>query len=210
MEKKMRIAVFASGNGTNLQAIIDASTKGDLPAEISLVVSNKADSYALKRANKHNIPAFYISSVDFDNRNNFVNSMKSKLEEERIDFIALAGYMRKIPPEIVTQFQHRITNIHPALLPSFGGKGMYCLRVHRTVLEYGCKVSGVTIHLVDNIFDHGPIIAQQCVQVLENDTPETLAERIMIQEHILYPKVLKWFAEDRVLIHNRHVIIKLE
>ncbi len=206
----MRIAVFASGNGTNLQAIIDASTKGDLPAEISLVVSNKADSYALKRANKHNIPAFYISSGDFDNRDNFVNSMKSKLEEERIDFIALAGYMRKIPPEIVTQFQHRITNIHPALLPSFGGKGMYCLRVHRTVLEYGCKVSGVTIHLVDNIFDHGPIIAQQCVQVLENDTPETLAERIMIQEHILYPKVLKWFAEDRVLIHNRHVIIKLE
>ncbi len=206
----MRIAVFASGNGTNLQAIIDASIKGDLPAEISLVVSNKADSYALKRANKHNIPAYYISSGDFDNRDNFVISMKSKLEEERIDFIALAGYMRKIPPEIITQFQHRITNIHPALLPSFGGKRMYGLRVHQTVLEYGCKVSGVTIHLVDNIFDHGPIIAQQCVQVLENDTPETLAERIMIQEHFLYPKVLKWFAENRVLIHNRHVIIKPE
>jgi len=203
----MRLAVFASGTGTDLQSIIDATIDGKLSAEIGLVLSNKIDSGALQRARNHGILDIYLSSKEFDSRDEFVANMMNILESNRIDFIALAGYLRKVPPEIVEKFKNRITNIHPALLPSFGGKGMFGMRVHRAVIEYGCKVSGVTIHLVDNDYDRGPIIAQRCVPVLDDDTPETLAERVLEVEHKLYPEVLQWFAEKRVKISGRKIFI---
>jgi len=197
--------VFASGSGTNLQAIIDAVEDGKLDAEIGLVLSNKSDAYALKRAIVHHIPDVYISSKDFNHRDEFVNEMIGILDEHNIDFIALAGYLRKVPPEVVEKYRNRITNIHPALLPSFGGKGMYGIRVHRAVLEYGCKVTGVSVHIVDNEYDHGAIVAQRCVPVNEQDTPETLAKKVLAIEHRLYPEVLQWFAQGRVHICGRLV-----
>jgi len=137
----------------------------------------------------------------------FVGALINILERNRIDFIALAGYLRKVPPEIVGKFKNRIVNIHPALLPSFCGKNMYGMRVHREVIEYGCKVTGITIHLVDNDYDRGPIVAQRCVPVLDDDTPETLAERVLTVEHKLYPEVLQWFADDRIFIDDKKVKI---
>ena len=203
----MRIAVFASGNGTDLQSIIDATVNGKLSAEIGLVLSNNQDSGALQRARNHGILDVYLSSKDFDSRDKFVGALINILECNRIDFIALAGYLRKVPPEIVGKFKNRIVNIHPALLPSFCGKNMYGMRVHREVIEYGCKVTGVTIHLVDNDYDRGPIVAQRCVPVLDDDTPETLAERVLTVEHKLYPEVLQWFADDRIFIDDKKVKI---
>ncbi|MCD6594455.1 phosphoribosylglycinamide formyltransferase [bacterium] len=203
----MRIAVFASGNGTDLQSIIDATVNGKLSAEIGLVISNNQNSGALQRARNHGILDVYLSSKDFDSRDKFVGALINILECNRIDFIALAGYLRKVPPEIVGKFKNRIVNIHPALLPSFCGKNMYGMRVHREVIEYGCKVTGVTIHLVDNDYDRGPIVAQRCVPVLDDDTPETLAERVLTVEHKLYPEVLQWFADDRIFIDDKKVKI---
>ena len=201
----MRIAVFVSGGGTNLQSIIDAAEGGKLSAEVSLVLSSRPDAYALKRAENHNIPAVYLSSKEFQSRDDFLRAMFDVLDEHKIDFIALAGYMKKVPPEIVKKYKNRITNIHPALLPAFGGKGMYGMRVHQAVIEYGCKVTGVTIHIVDEEYDHGPIVAQKCVPVSDHDTPETLAERVLAIEHLLYPQVLEWFAQDKVIVSGNIV-----
>ena len=203
----MNLAVFVSGSGTNLQAIIDAVAGGKLSAKIRLVLSSRPDAFALQRAEKHGIPAVYLSSKEFDSREKFVRAMMETLQRHQVDFIALAGYMRRVPPEVVQKFKNRITNIHPALLPAFGGKGMYGILVHRAVIEYGCKVTGVTVHIVDEEYDHGPIVAQRCVHVLDDDTPETLAARVLEVEHQLYPEVLQLFAEGRVIVEGRRVKI---
>jgi len=205
--ERMNLAVFVSGSGTNLQAIIDAVAEGKLSAKIRLVLSSRADAFALRRAEKHGIPTVYLSSKEFDSREKFVRAMMETLQRHQVDFIALAGYMRRVPPEVVQKFKNRITNIHPALLPAFGGKGMYGIRVHRAVIEYGCKVTGVTVHIVDEEYDHGPIVAQRCVPVLDDDTPETLAARVLEVEHQLYPEVLQLFAEGRVIVEGRRVKI---
>jgi len=205
--ERMNLAVFVSGSGTNLQAIIDAVAGGKLSADIKLVLSSRPDAFALQRAEKHGIPAVYLSSKEFDSREKFVRTMMDALERHQVDFIALAGYMRRVPPEVVQKFKNRITNIHPALLPAFGGKGMYGIRVHRAVIEYGCKVTGVTVHIVDEEYDRGPIVAQRCVPVLDDDTPETLAARVLEVEHQLYPEVLQLFAEGKVIVEGRRVKI---
>ncbi len=203
----MNLAVFVSGSGTNLQAIIDAVAEGKLSADIKLVLSSRRDAFALQRAEKHGIPAVYLSSKEFDSREEFVRAMMETLQRHQVDFIALAGYMRRVPPEVVQRFKNRITNIHPALLPAFGGKGMYGIRVHQAVIEYGCKVTGVTVHLVDEEYDRGPIVAQRCVPVLDDDTPEALAARVLEVEHQLYPEVLQLFAEGKVKVEERRVRI---
>jgi len=206
--EKLCIAVFASGRGTDLQSIIDAIEAGKLDAQIVMVLSNKKDAIALERARKHGIPAVYLSSKDFDERDEFVSTMLEELERHGANFIALAGYLRKVPPEVIQKYRNRIVNIHPALLPSFGGKGMYGMRVHEAVIEYGCKVTGVTIHIVDEHYDHGLVVAQRCVEVRDDDTPETLAARVLEVEHQLYPEVLQWFAEGKVEVIGRKVLIK--
>jgi phosphoribosylglycinamide formyltransferase-1 len=203
----LRLAIFASGRGTNFQAILDAIAARRLQAQVVLYVSNRPDAGALQIARSARIPAAVIEERQFVEAADYERTLLEHMAKHEVNFIALAGFMRKIPAGVVRQFRHRIVNIHPALLPSFGGKGMYGHRVHAAVLEYGCKVTGVTVHLVDEEYDTGPPILQRCVPVLDDDTPESLAVRVLEVEHQLYPEALQLFAEDRVRIYGRRVHI---
>ncbi len=204
----MRLAVFASGGGSNFQAILDAIQRGELPAEVGLLVSDRPTAGAIRRAEAHRIPAAILPPSTFEDESAYVYALQKQLDEHRVNFIALAGYLKKIPSPIVQQYYGRMINIHPSLLPAFGGKGMYGLRVHRAVLAYGAKWTGATVHLVDEEYDHGPIVLQEPVPVLPEDTPEILAARVLRVEHRLYPKALGLFAENRVEINGRTVTIK--
>ena len=203
----MNIAVFASGRGSNFQAILNAIHQGFLPARVTLFVSNNAGAGAFEIARSHNIPAVHISRKQFSSEEAFASSLLNELREHSVDFIALAGYLKRIPSVVVGSYRNRILNIHPALLPSFGGDGMYGHHVHEAVLARGVKVSGATVHLVDEEYDQGPIVLQKAIVVDEHDTPESLAPKILIIEHELYPAALKAFAENRVSINERIVWI---
>ena len=206
----LRLAVLASGRGSNFQAILAAIATQRLRVQVVLCISNRADAGALQIARAVQIPVAVIEEKTFANALEYASALLRQLAKHEVNFIALAGFMRKIPVEVVRLFRHRIINIHPALLPSFGGKGLYGHRVHEVVLAYGCKVSGATVHFVDEEYDTGPPILQRCVAVLENDTPETLATRVLEIEHQIYPEALQLFAEDRVRVEERkvHVFIK--
>ncbi|MDZ7291235.1 MAG: phosphoribosylglycinamide formyltransferase [candidate division KSB1 bacterium] len=203
----LRLAIFASGRGSNFQALLDAIAAKRLSAQVVLCVSNRPDAGALQIARSGNIPAVVIEEKHYATASEYEAELLEQLAKHEVNFIALAGFLRKIPIGVVRQFRHRIVNIHPALLPSFGGKGMYGHRVHEAVLEYGCKVSGATVHLVDEEYDTGPPILQRCVPVLDDDTPETLAARVLKVEHQIYAEALQLFAEDRIHIEGRRVRI---
>jgi phosphoribosylglycinamide formyltransferase-1 len=203
----LRLAVLASGGGTNLQAIIDASEKGEIDAAVVLVISNNSDAGALERARNHNIEVLHLSGRQFSSQKEYDRRLLEILRDRRVDLIALAGYMKLLSPQVVAAYRHRILNIHPALLPGFGGRGMYGIRVHRAVIESGAKVSGVTVHIVDEQYDHGPIVAQRTVPVLDDDTPETLAQRVLVQEHLIYKEVIQRFAENRVRVAGQRTHI---
>ena len=205
---KLRIGVFASGRGSNFRAILEAIEEGRLDAEVRLLLSNVSDSGAMKLAAEWDVPTACVSSQAFASRDLFVKAMLETLEEHGVKLIALAGYMKKVPSEVVSAYRHRIVNIHPALLPSFGGKGMYGHHVHEAVLAHGCKVTGVTVHIVDEAYDRGPIVAQRCVPVEEEDTLESLAERVLKVEHRIYAETLQLFAEGRVEVRGRRVFIR--
>ena len=194
----MRLAVFASGGGTNFQAILNAIDTGDLSAEMACCVSNTSDAEALERARKQNVPTEVIPPSAFEAPAAFGRALLDTLTAYDTTFVALAGYMQKIPPNVVEEYRGRMTNIHPALLPAFGGKGMYGMHVHRAVLNYGVHWSGATVHLVDEEYDHGPIVLQEPVPVYADDTPDELADRIRKVEHRIYPEALRLFAENRV------------
>jgi len=196
---KLNLAVFVSGGGTNLQSIIDAVGAGKLDADIRLVLSNKSDAYGLTRARNAGIPTAVISSKDFPDRDAFIERFLGILDEHNVDFIALAGYLRKIPLEIIDRYRSRIVNIHPGPLPDFGGKGMYGIRVHEAVLEAGLKETCVTIHYVTEGYDEGAVIATRAVPVLPDDTPEILQKRVLKVEHELYPEVLQRFTESHMV-----------
>lgn len=206
----LRLAVLASGSGTNLGAIVANISSGNLDSEIRLVISNKAEAGALKIAKSHGIPAFHLELSQFPNQNAFDDYFLQLLAQHQVEMIILAGYLKKLSAGVVQGYRQRILNIHPALLPAFGGKGMYGHHVHQAVLDYGCKVSGVTVHIVDPEYDSGPPILQRCVPVLQDDTPESLAARILIVEHQIYSEAIQLFAERRVEISGRKVIIKPE
>lgn len=203
----MRLAVFASGGGTNFQAILDAIADGDLPATVALCVSNRPDAGALERAERHDVPTAVLDPDAFSSAKAFAEELLSTLSDFRVTFIALAGYLRKIPSPVIERFRHRITNIHPALLPAFGGKGMYGMNVHRAVVEHGVRWSGATVHLVDETYDTGPIVLQEPVPVYPEDTPQQLADRILPVEHRLYSEALRLFAEGRIRLEGRTVHI---
>jgi phosphoribosylglycinamide formyltransferase 1 len=203
----LRLAVFASGSGSNFQAIIDAAEQGSLPAELALCLSNKETAGALERARQHGIATAVLSPESFLEEAQYAATLLDVLERHGVNFVALAGFMKRIPPAVVSAFHHRMTNIHPALLPAFGGHGMYGIRVHRAVLEYGARWTGVTVHLVDEDYDTGPIVLQQPVPVQQDDSPETLAARVLEAEHRLYPEALRLFAENRVTVEGRRVVI---
>jgi formyltetrahydrofolate-dependent phosphoribosylglycinamide formyltransferase len=200
--ERLRLGVFASGKGSNFQAIYHAIQDGNLYAEIVLLLTNNPEAGALDFAKAHQIPAAVVNSQDFAGRDAFVEAMLTALKNRAVGWIALAGYMKKVPPEIIQAYPDRIFNIHPALLPSFGGKGMYGHFVHEAVLKQGCKVSGVTVHLVDEVYDRGPIVAQRCVPVREGDSPESLAARVLRTEHQLYWQALQLAAEGRLQVRD--------
>lgn len=199
----MNIAVFASGRGSNFQAILNALQRGQLPARITLLVSNKSSAGALELARTHGIPAVHISPVQFSSEKAYVDRLLELLNEHNVQLIALAGYLKKIPSRVIERFRNRIVNIHPALLPKFGGAGMYGIHVHEAVLAAGETVSGATVHLVDEEYDRGAILIQRTVEVAATDTPESLAAKVLTIEHELYPQVLRAFAEGRVHFNGK-------
>jgi phosphoribosylglycinamide formyltransferase-1 len=206
--KKLNLVVLASGGGTNLQAIIDNIEAGKLNAQIRAVISNNSKAYALERARNHHIPAIHLSHKQFDSSEEFDQKLLSILKENETDMIVLAGYMKMIAPTIIRQYKNRIINIHPALLPSFGGKGMYGIHVHEAVIKSGAKVTGVSVHLVDEIYDHGAIVLQKTAPVMDDDTPESLAERVLKVEHQAYSEALQLFAEDKIEVKGNRTYLK--
>ena len=186
----LRIAVLASGRGTNLQALIDhfSAPGANANGKIELVASNKMDVMALERAKRAEIAAETFDATD-DGR-----ALLELLEKHRIDLVVLAGYMKRVPPSVVRRFHSRIVNIHPGLLPEFGGAGMYGAKVHQAVIASGARTTGVTVHFVDDEFDHGPVVAQWRIKVNDDDTPETLAERVLDIEHAIYPRAVEMIA----------------
>ena len=201
----MNIAIFASGNGTNLQAIIDAVSRGEIKAKIVLVVSDNKDAYALTRAKKASIETFVLSPKGFSaeggpasggkTREDYDKEIIKELQKHNIGLVVLAGFMRLVSPHFVKEYNNRIINIHPSLLPAFKGT-----RGIRDAFESGVKTTGVTVHFVDSELDHGPIILQEAVKVNENDTLETLEKRIHEVEHRLYPKAIRLFVDGKIKI----------
>ena len=176
----IRVGVLVSGGGTNLQAIIDAVKKGDITnASLEVVISNKKDAYALTRAKENGIPAECVCIRDYDTREEFNRALIDRIDSYNLDLIVLAGFLVVLPPELTSKYKNRIINIHPSLIPSFCGNGFYGLHVHEKALERGVKVTGATVHFVDEGNDTGPIIYQKAVEVKPGDTPETLQKRVM-------------------------------
>ncbi len=203
----MNIAVLASGGGSNLQALLDAWRAGHFrQAQIVLVGSDKPGAGALKRAAALNIPTLSLDGREFPNAVAFDQALMARLAEYKIDLICLAGYMRILTPAFVQAYAKRILNIHPSLLPAFGGKGMYGHHVHEAVLASGARFSGCTVHYVDEGTDTGPIILQAVVPVLDQDTPASLAERVLIEEHRLYPRAVALYCEERLTVVGKRVL----
>jgi len=186
-----RIAVFLSGGGSNLQSLIDATKSGILKAQVVYVVSSKRKAYGLERAAKEGIDSAVFKPKKYPSPEAAGEDLLNKLKKRGVDYIALAGYLSLLPPVVVQTYRNKIVNIHPALLPKYGGKGMYGHHVHEAVLAAGDKESGVSVHLVDEIYDHGRVLEQMRVPVLPDDSPDTLAARVLKQEHKLYPRVLQ-------------------
>ncbi|MEW6608143.1 MAG: phosphoribosylglycinamide formyltransferase [bacterium] len=199
---KLKIGILASGRGSNLQAIIDAVELGNLSADIAIVISDNKDAYALIRAQKYGIKTLFLDPKGF-RREDYDRKVVEVLQEENIELVVLAGFMRIITPYFVNAYKNRIMNIHPALLPSFPG-----LHGQRQAIDYGVKISGATVHFVDEGCDTGPIILQAAVNVENDDTEETLSGRILEQEHKIYPQAIHLYAEGKLKVIGRKVRIK--
>ncbi len=197
-----RLAVLASGGGSNLQAILDSN----VPARVALVITDRP-AHALERANARGIEAVCLDRRSFADKAAFNQALLDKLLEARIDAIVLAGYLSILDARLVERFAGRILNVHPSLIPSFCGMGYYGLKVHQAVLDYGCKLTGATVHFVDAGADTGPIVFQKSVEVLEGDTPESLQARVLKFEHELLPLAVKLLAEGRLKIDGRRVTV---
>ena len=189
--------MFISGGGTGLQSIIDAAKAGILSARVALVVSSTKKAFGLERAARENIEAFVFRQKDYESPEAAAADLLARLRERHIDYIALAGYLKLLPAQIVRAYPRRILNIHPALLPKYGGPGMYGHFVHEAVLASGDKETGPSVHLVDEIFDHGKILAQVRIPVRPDDTPETLQARVQAEEHKLYPRVIEQLIKGK-------------
>ena len=196
----LRVGVLVSGGGTNLQAILDAVDSGKITnAKVEVVISNNADAYALERAKKHGVAAECVSPKDFASRDEFNEALLAKVDSYELDLIVLAGFLVKIPAAMIAKYRNKIVNIHPSLIPSFCGVGYYGLKVHEAALARGVKLTGATVHFVDEGMDSGPIILQKAVQVLPGDTPEVLQRRVMEQaEWILLPQAIDMIANGRI------------
>ena len=207
-----KIAVLVSGGGTNLQALIDAEARGELGCgKISLVIASKPDVYALERAKNNGIEAIVLARKEYSDIAAYSEALADTLEQKGTDLVVLAGFLTIIDEQVYERFPNKILNVHPALIPSFCGKGYYGLRVHEAALEKGVKVSGATVHIVTPECDAGPIVLQKAVAVKEDDTPETLQRRIMEEaEWKILPEAVKLFCEGRIRVENNKVYIKGE
>lgn len=203
----LKLCVFASGSGSNLKAVIKASLSGAIRSKVVLVISNNSTSGALKTAAQFNIPFKHLSQKLFKTEKEFTENILEVLKEYKIDIILLAGYMKMLNPKLIKNFHSRIINIHPALLPKFGGKGMFGIHVHEAVLKSKEKVTGATVHFVNEVYDSGAIIKQNEVKVLKGDDPVKLQKRVLRAEHKLYSEVIKLFEENRIKVRNNKVMI---
>lgn len=207
----LKVAVLVSGGGTNLQAIIDAVGAGTITnTEISLVISNNKNAFALERAKNAGIPAKCISPKDFDNRALFNEALIAELDQAQVDLIVLAGFLVVIPEQMIQKYRNRIINVHPSLIPSFCGTGYYGLKVHEAALARGVKVSGATVHFVDEGTDTGPIILQKAVEICQDDTSEVLQRRVMEQaEWVILPQAINLIANGNVSVEDNKVHINV-
>jgi phosphoribosylglycinamide formyltransferase-1 len=205
MNGQPSIAVLISGSGSNLQAIIDASEKGKIPCRVGIVISNKADAYGLVRARNHGIPTEVVSHKEFSSREAFDGKLVEVIRKSGAELVCLAGFMRVLTPLFVRSFPNRILNIHPALLPSFPGT-----HGPKQALDYGVRFSGCTVHFLDEGVDTGPIVVQAVVPVYDDDTEETLAARILVQEHRIYPMAIRLFFQGRLAVKGRRVQVMNE
>ena len=205
----LKIAVCVSGGGTNLQAIIDAVESGVITnTEIKVVISNNKNAYALERAKNHNIEGICISPKEYETRDAFNKAFLEKLDSYEVDLVVLAGFLVVIPPEMIAKYRNRIINVHPSLIPSFCGTGFYGLKVHEGALARGVKVTGATVHFVDEGTDTGPIILQKAVYIENGDTAEVLQKRVMEQaEWVILPKAIDLIANGKVSIVDGHAVI---
>ena len=206
----LKVAVCVSGGGTNLQAIIDAVENGTITnTEIKVVISNNKNAYALERAKNHNIEGICISPKDYETRAEFNKAFLEKLDSYEVDLVVLAGFLVVIPPEMIAKYRNRIINVHPSLIPSFCGTGFYGLKVHEGALERGVKVTGATVHFVDEGTDTGPIVLQKAVYIENGDTPEVLQKRVMEQaEWVILPKAIDLIANNKVTIVDGKAIVE--
>ncbi len=203
MAELLKLGVLISGSGSNLQSIIDHIENGTLPAQIQIVVSNKPEAYGLVRAKKHGIPCAVLNHQDFSSREDFDLELIRILQNAGVELVVLAGFMRILTGSFLHAFEQKIINIHPALLPAFPGT-----HVQQKAIDYGVKFSGCTVHFVDEGVDTGPIIIQAVIPVHNNDTAETLADRILKEEHKIYPQAIRYFAEGRIIKKGRHIAIE--
>ena len=203
---KLRLGVLASGRGSNLQAVIDAIETGIVQAHVAVVISNKKDAQALERARAHGVTDVFLDPIPYagmiDKREAYDRGVLDILRKHEVDLVLLAGYMKIVTPVLIDAYRNRMMNIHPSLLPSFPG-----LEAQKQTLEWGAKVAGCTVHFVTEGVDEGPIILQSTVPVLEGDSPETLAARILVEEHIIYPRAVQLYADGRLLVEGRQVRI---
>jgi len=201
--KRIKLGVLVSGRGSNLQAIIDNIGSGSLSAEIAVVISDQADAHSLERAKKHTIPAVHVSAKGYRGKRDEYDALLVKeLQKHNVELVVLAGFMRIITPTLLKAFPNRVMNIHPALLPAFPG-----LHVQKAAIEHGAKFSGCTVHFVDGGMDTGPIIIQAVVPVLDNDTEDSLSARILKQEHKIYSRAIQLYAEGKLKVEGRRVIM---
>ncbi len=198
-----KIAVFASGKGSNFEQFCIAQSKGELSAQIGLLIASKTGIGAIKTAEKYGIAHKIFNTKDFNSLEEYNRELLNCLEQKKIEYIALAGWLRLIHSSIIEKFHNRLINIHPALLPLFGGKGMYGKHVHQAVWESGMLVSGATVHFVNTEYDKGQIILQECVQLTHEDTPESIAAKVLQIEHRIFPKALNLLVENKIVINKR-------
>ena len=198
----MNLGFFASGSGSNFEAVAKRCRRGELAAEPSVVICNVPDVGVFARAERLDVPCFLVRRDEFAEGREFASRLLEILREHQVDLVLLAGYLRKLPPAVARAYPNRVLNIHPALLPSFGGKGMYGARVHEAVLAAGCRVTGVTVHIVDSEYDRGPIVLQRTVEVMAEDDPASLAARVLKVEHEIYGDVVKLFIDNRVRVEG--------
>lgn len=198
-----RVAVLASGRGSNFQAVIEAIADGRIPATCVALITDNPKAFAIERAQRAGVPVTVVDYAAFPSREDYEHELLAAMEQQRADLFVLAGYMRILGPAIIRAFPEKIVNIHPALLPGFTG-----LHAQRQAVAYGVKVAGCTVHFVDENLDCGPIILQKCVPVLKDDNEDSLAERILVEEHKCYPEAIRLFCENRLEIHGRTVRIR--